>query len=170
MKGLRNNKEYASVMGGGLRLTLGEFAALYRRVYKVKAPTLAKRLKMSPDRLRDLERDRLWLLAGVSVDATAELEYKVLGLNWRKLRHDGCSEEVLREGLVFTVKNGIIDHTLGKMSRANAAWLLRRRRGLTVGELAAALDVTKQTILNREAGRKDPRPNIQCLVREEDVT
>jgi transcriptional regulator with XRE-family HTH domain len=43
------------------------------------------------------------------------------------------------------------------------AFILRKRKRLKVNELAKLLKVSKQTILNREAGRRDPIPSIEFL-------
>lgn len=43
------------------------------------------------------------------------------------------------------------------------AFILRKRCNLKVTELAKLLRVSKQTVLNREAGRRDPIPSIEFL-------
>lgn len=43
------------------------------------------------------------------------------------------------------------------------AYVLRKRCQLKVIELAALMKVSKQTILNREANRRNPQPNIDFL-------
>tara|TARA_X000001382_G_scaffold113010_1_gene90533 strand:+ start:1361 stop:1702 length:342 start_codon:yes stop_codon:yes gene_type:complete len=43
------------------------------------------------------------------------------------------------------------------------AYVLRKRSYLKVIELAALMKVSKQTILNREANRRNPQPNIDFL-------
>ena len=44
------------------------------------------------------------------------------------------------------------------------AFVLRKRAKLKVMQLAKLLKVSKQTILNREAGRRSPIPNIEFLI------
>ena len=44
------------------------------------------------------------------------------------------------------------------------AFVLRKRAKLKVMQLAKLLKVSKQTILNREAGRSSPIPNIEFLI------
>jgi|TARA_Y100000015_G_scaffold40009_1_gene44437 transcriptional regulator with XRE-family HTH domain len=44
------------------------------------------------------------------------------------------------------------------------AFVLRKRAKLKVNQLAKLLKVSKQTILNREAGRRTPIPNIEFLI------
>ena len=43
------------------------------------------------------------------------------------------------------------------------AFILRKRSKLKVNDLAKKLKVSKQTILNREGGRRDPNENIKFL-------
>ena len=59
-------------------------------------------------------------------------------------------------------KNNKVDMIL-KPKIHEIAFILRKRRKLKVNELAKLLKVSKQTILNREAGRRDPIPNIEFL-------
>tara|TARA_Y100000004_G_scaffold75872_1_gene85343 strand:+ start:957 stop:1316 length:360 start_codon:yes stop_codon:yes gene_type:complete len=44
------------------------------------------------------------------------------------------------------------------------AYILRKRANLKVIQLAKMLKVSKQTILNREAGRRSAIPNIEFLI------
>ena len=44
------------------------------------------------------------------------------------------------------------------------AFVLRKRANLKVTQLCKYLEVSKQTILNREAGRRSPVPNIEFLI------
>ena len=56
---------------------------------------------------------------------------------------------------------------------AEVAFVLRKRANLKVMQLAKLLKVSKQTILNREAGRRTPIPNIEFLIdylRMEEIT
>tara|TARA_R100001443_G_scaffold487_6_gene2038 strand:+ start:16770 stop:17093 length:324 start_codon:yes stop_codon:yes gene_type:complete len=46
------------------------------------------------------------------------------------------------------------------------AFILRKRADLKVKELSKLLNVSKQTILNREAGRRNAQPNIDYLTKE----
>ena len=47
---------------------------------------------------------------------------------------------------------------------AEVAYVLRKRANLKVMQLGKLLKVSKQTILNREAGRRSPIPNIEFLI------
>ena len=47
---------------------------------------------------------------------------------------------------------------------AEVAFVLRKRANLKVMQLGKLLKVSKQTILNREAGRRSPIPNIEFLI------
>ena len=53
-----------------------------------------------------------------------------------------------------------------KLELCEQAFILRKRANLKVKELGKLLNVSKQTILNREAGRRNPQPNIDYLKKE----
>ena len=61
-------------------------------------------------------------------------------------------------------RNNKIDFLI-KPKRHEVAYILRKRAKLKINELAKILQVSKQTILNREAGRRDPIQNIAALVK-----
>lgn len=131
------------------RVTPGEVVALVRWRRRISLRAMARTLHLLPEELRRMEKGE------------EPMPFSTLGkLHGR--------EQYQKLGTPDTLAIEVGGRKRGLILMGEWAWLLRKRRGLTVPELASALGVSKQTILNREAGRRNARPNITALLRPED--